>query len=307
MPALSYPVARLPWQADTLQQQLQAGWPGLQVHTAAEVDSTSTRLLARAREPGGTAPCLLVAEAQTQGRGRNGRAWQSVPGASLTFSVAVPLAPTDWSGLSLAVGVALAEALEPLSAATASAPRLQLKWPNDLWLRDEPPAARPGDAGAAVAQGPTWRKLGGILIETVAVGAQRLAIVGVGLNVSPRPLPPAGEVQALSSGYACLQELDARFSAPQALACVAPPLMAALRQFEQEGLAPWLAAFARRDLLRGRAVATTLADVPQGVAEGVDTRGVLQLRSAGVLHAVSSGEVSIRPLPQAALQIEGTS
>jgi BirA family biotin operon repressor/biotin-[acetyl-CoA-carboxylase] ligase len=62
----------------------------------------------------GEAPALLVvAEAQTQGRGRNGRAWQSLPGASLTFSLGLPLAPADWSGLSLAVGAALADAIEP--------------------------------------------------------------------------------------------------------------------------------------------------------------------------------------------------
>lgn len=316
MPAPSYPAATLPWQADILQQHLQAVWPGVQVHTAAEVDSTSTRLLARAREPGGTTPCLLVAEAQTQGRGRNGRAWQSAPGASLTFSVAVPLAPADWSGMSLAVGVALAQALEPLGASTPLAPRLQLKWPNDLWLQDPGPGVGLGSPGSvaaapgqAVQTGQTagWRKLGGILIETVSVGAQRLAVVGVGLNVSARPLPPAGEAQALSSGYACLQELDARFTAPLALACVAPALLGALQGFEREGLSPWLEGFAQRDLLRGQEVSTTSADAPQGVAQGVDARGQLRLRRGGVLHAVSSGEVSVRPTTRPAPQTEGTS
>lgn len=299
---MPFPAATLLWHADSLQQQLQALWPGLQVHTTAEVDSTNTRLLARAREPGGAAPCLLVAEAQTQGRGRNGRAWQSVPGASLTFSVAVPLAPADWSGLSLAVGVALADALEPLPG--SAAPRLQLKWPNDLWLRDVPRLVHPED-GTPTTTGPSWRKLGGILIETVAAGAQRLAVVGVGLNVSPRPAPADDEAAALSSGYACLQELDARFTAPQALACVAPALVVALRQFEQRGFAPQRAAFARRDLLCGQAVSTTLDNAPRGVAEGVDARGALQLRCGGELHAVSSGEVSVRPLPEAGRQTEG--
>ena len=65
-------------------------------------------LLARAREADAAfAPCLLVAERQTAGRGRLGRHWQSSVGDSLTFSFAVPMARPDWSGLSLAVGVAL--------------------------------------------------------------------------------------------------------------------------------------------------------------------------------------------------------
>ena len=64
------------------------------------------------RRAGDTQPCLLVAEHQTLGRGRQGRSWLAHAGASLTFSLGLPLAPRDWSGLSLAVGVALADALE---------------------------------------------------------------------------------------------------------------------------------------------------------------------------------------------------
>ena len=100
----------------------------------ARTDSTNTQLLERARlarprrvagdvraaaygrRAGDTQPCLLVAEHQTGGRGRLGRVWQSAPGASLTFSLALPLTASDWSGLSLAVGVALAEALDAVPA-----------------------------------------------------------------------------------------------------------------------------------------------------------------------------------------------
>ena len=64
-------------------------------------------------------PCLLVAEQQTRGRGRLGRGWIASAGASLTFSLALPLAPEEWSGLSLAVGLALAEALDPTAASPA--------------------------------------------------------------------------------------------------------------------------------------------------------------------------------------------
>jgi BirA family biotin operon repressor/biotin-[acetyl-CoA-carboxylase] ligase len=292
----------LHWNAEALWQQLEPLLPGLSVEVVARADSTNTKLLDRAREfsglrdapitrpgqldggepaggegvrppygrrAGDTQPCLLVAEQQTRGRGRLGRDWQSSAGLSLTFSLSLPLAPRDWSGLSLAVGLALAQALDP---ATGTPPRIGLKWPNDLWLLDAP------------GQG---RKLGGILIETVAVGSRRICVVGVGLNVLPQP------TEGLSSGFACLQELDPQASAPAALATVAAPLVRGLRRFETEGFAPLLAAYAQRDLLYGHRVLASTPEPLEGVAEGVDERGALKLR-AGTLHTLVSGEVSVR-------------
>ena len=267
--------ALLDWGLAALQPRLQPWLPGLRLQALAEVGSTNTLLLERLRTE--AVPQLAVAEAQTAGRGRNGRQWQSAPGASLTFSLGLPFAPADWAGLSLAVGAALADAIEPQPA------RLMLKWPNDLWL-DDGPAAPPERR---------WRKLGGILIETVAGGdAARVCVVGVGLNVLQRK-----DVADLASGYACVQEIDAGLTAPALLARVAPLLAAALRRFEQRVLAPFAEAFARRDLLRGQAVQTTLAGAPQGVADGVDGSGALRLRHAGGVALVASGEVSVRPLP----------
>lgn len=296
----------LHWGADALWQRLEPLLPGLSVEVLAHTPSTNTLLLERARElsgdPGGPVtrpgdldsigaarasptphgrrgadvqPCLLVAEEQTRGRGRLGRDWLASAGASLTFSLALPLAPGDWNGLSLAVGLALAEALD-----SASPPRIHLKWPNDLWLLDGP------------GQG---RKLGGILIETVSVGTRRMCVVGVGLNVLPQPAGPQPE---LAHGYACLQELDASVDAPSVLARVAEPLVRMLLRFQADGFAPLVAAYSRRDMLRGLAVTTTLTDVPEGVAEGVDERGALRLRR-GDLHHLVSGEVSVRLAPGA--------
>lgn len=260
----------LEWPCAALAASLAPRLPGLRVEAQASVDSTNTRLVERLRADPAT-PVLLLAEAQTAGRGRSGRRWQSAPGASLTFSLGLPYAPADWSGLSLAIGVALADAIEP----PAAAPRLQLKWPNDLWLADEPGC---------------WRKLGGILVETVAAGGGRACVVGIGLNV--RPL--AG-LRDLGSGYACVQELDPALDAPALLARVAPALVAALLRFEHEGYAPFAAAFERRDLLRGQPVTTTLAGLPEGIAEGVDARGALRVRHGGGVGLLDSGEVSVRP------------
>lgn len=259
-----------PWDAEGLWQRLQPWLPGVSVEVLATCASTNTTLLERARA-GDALPCLLVAEQQTQGRGRIGRSWTSSAGASLTFSLSLPLARDDWRGLSLTVGVALADALEPEGS------RIGLKWPNDLWLLDAPGRGR---------------KLGGILIETVATPAGRVAVIGVGLNVLPQV---AGD---FASGYACLQEVDARASAPGALAAVALPLAQALRRFVQAGFPAFADGFARRDLLRGQRVSTTSPGVAEGVAEGVDSHGALLVRET-TLHALSSGEVSARPVAEA--------
>jgi BirA family transcriptional regulator, biotin operon repressor / biotin---[acetyl-CoA-carboxylase] ligase len=288
----------LHWGAEALWEALSPLLPGLSVEVVARVESTNTRLLERARQASGLRdapvtrpgqlidgageppsphgrragdiqPCLLVAEHQTRGRGRLGRDWQAAPGASLTFSLSLPLAPRDWSGFSLAVGVALADALEPPGPAPA---RIGLKWPNDLWLVDAPGRGR---------------KLGGVLVETLAVGTRRMCVVGAGLNVLPQQL------EGLGHGYACLAEVDPAANAPRALACVAEPLVRAILRFEREGFAPFAEAYARRDLLRGHRVVTSGPDATEGLAEGVDERGALRVRGEA-LHTLSSGEVSVR-------------
>ncbi len=270
--------AGIDWRAPALQEELAAEWPRLRIEVQASLDSTSTRLLERCRahEAGHFDAQLLVAEAQLQGRGRLGRSWVSAPGASLTFSLALPLHRADLSGLSLAVGVALAEALDP--AARGCAPRLLLKWPNDLWLR-----------GAADDAFPVGRKLGGVLIETVNRGGLCLAVIGVGLNVQ------ALSVEAPSSGVAWLQEIDPHLTAPQTLQRITPPLLRALRQFQAEGFGAFEARFAARDLLLGRDV---VAGALQGVAQGVAANGGLRVRcGTGAderLHQIVSGEVSVR-------------
>ena len=308
--ALPPDAAPLHWGAEALWEQLVPRLPGLSVEVVARIASTNSALLDRARvasqardEADGPAaaqvrrstesqsfgrraadlqPCLLVAEHQTAGRGRLGRPWQSVAGASLTFSLALPLCPPDWSGLSLAVGVALADALDPMADATVGArPRIVIKWPNDLWLMDA------ADAG---------RKLGGILIETVSSGGQRLVVIGVGLNV----LPVSISSLEVSTGFACLQELQPGVSAPEVLARVALPLVDALHRFERSGFAAFADAFAARDVLFQRAITTTQADLPSGVAQGVSSSGALQVQTAQGMRSLSSGEVSVRPAVGAA-------
>lgn len=235
------------------------------------VDSSNAELMRRAHA-GQADPVLLIAEQQSAGRGRLGRAWHSpaAAGAGLTFSLGLLLAPQDWAGLSLAVGLSLVQGLDNLGAVdgvSASPPRAQLKWPNDLWVQD--------------------RKLGGILIETAPIGAQRYVVVGVGLNL----VPP--EAQDLRTPAAALCEWLPQVQAPQVLAAVLPPLVRSLLQFAQHGFAPLRAAFAARDALYGRAV--QCSDGRTGWAHGVDDHGAFLLRTAEGIQALHSTEISVRP------------
>ncbi len=245
----------------------------MEAEHVAETGSTNSDLLARvhAASAAGTAfaPCLLVAARQTAGRGRHGRAWQAVEGASLTFSLAWPFAAhVDLSGLSLAVGVVLAEALE------AGGPdRIGLKWPNDLWLLDA------GPAHAA-----SGRKLAGVLIETAPCGAGRAAVIGVGLNVRALAVDDAG------SGVAWLTEIDADATPQAALQRLAEPLIDAMRQFEQAGFAPFARRFSARDVLMGGAVRMDAPGGIDGVAVGVSAHGELLVRTATGVVPVRSGE-----------------
>ncbi len=280
------------WPAEDIWLAVEPLLPGFTVEVLPSIDSTSTELMRRARA-GRAEPTLLVAEAQTAGRGRMGRPWQSQTegteaertGAlpSLMFSLGLPLAPADWSGLSLAVGVSVAESLQPvLPAPGGAAPRIGLKWPNDLWLD--------GD-----------RKLGGILVETASFVAPQAAgtaqsgvryvVVGIGINLLPRP----GD--GMNTPPASLSEVDPALDAPAALARIAAPLVATLQAFESHGFAPVQPRFARRDVLAGRDV--TLSDGQAGSARGVAADGALQVQTPGGLQSVTSSEISVRPAGQA--------
>ena len=236
--------------------------PGFTVEVLPEVDSTNTELMRRARA-GRLEPVLLAAQRQTAGRGRLGRSWHSDSPGSLTFSLGLPLAPADWAGLSLAVGVSLAEALHPA---------VRLKWPNDLWL-DE-------------------RKLAGILIETATglrdEGPGRYAVVGVGINIGE----PAEA--ALATPAAWLREVVPDADPGNTLDRIAVPLVQALKTFERAGFAAFQAGFAARDALRDRQV--MLSDGTSGVARGTSANGALMVHTAGAVKTVISSEVSVRPV-----------
>ncbi|PIF27880.1 BirA family biotin operon repressor/biotin-[acetyl-CoA-carboxylase] ligase [Acidovorax sp. 56] len=282
--------APIRWPAEAVWEAVAPLLPGFTVEVLPSIDSTNTELMRRARA-GQTEPTLLVAEQQTAGRGRLGRVWQSDVGASLMLSLGLPLAPKDWSGLSLAVGVSVAESLQPAlpPLQPGHSPRIGLKWPNDLWLS--------GD-----------RKLGGILVETAsfvspqaaqaASGASqhgtaaRYVVVGIGINVQPR------SAEGMSMPPGSLQDVEPGLDAPAALLRIVPPLVAMLQGFEACGFAPVQPRFAARDVLQGRPV--TLSDGQTGTAHGVGEDGALLVHTAQGMQAVTSAEISVRPAVVAA-------
>ena len=186
------------WPSEAIWEAVAPSLDGFTVEVLPQIDSTNSELMRRART-GQRAPILLVAERQTAGRGEvvgaGDHVVRSANGGSrgggghvrtlrhrAVGDQVLPLSPADWSGLSLAVGVSVAQSLHP---------DLRLKWPNDIWLQD--------------------RKLAGILIETGSFDGTRYAVIGVGINVLQR------SAQGLSTPPAWLAELLPDINASQTL------------------------------------------------------------------------------------------
>lgn len=218
----------------------------------AECDSTNTRAMEIARQ-GESGPLVVLAERQKAGRGRGGKSWWS--GASgLTFSLLTGLAPvgsesrgSDSPRLSLAVGVALCEALEPF----AGEQPVQLKWPNDIMVRG--------------------RKLGGILIE-VPSGQPPRAVIGVGINVGSLDQAPP-EVQARAISLAELAEEPPRVTLLQKVVEHLGQVLAQLRENPASLADRWR----HHSFLDGRRVEIELpgGERLEGLAQSIDDQGAL--------------------------------
>lgn len=243
------------------------------------IDSTNSELLRRRTPVEGIV--VLFAEHQSGGRGRQGRVWASPPGGNLYLSLARrfedgPLARLG--GLSLAVGVAAAEALHALGA-----DRIRVKWPNDL----------------VTGEHDRLTKLGGVLIEGGLQDGHPRAIIGLGLNLRM----PEGVAEAIDQPWTDLRTLlgtslpSRRIVASSVLAA----LVEALDRFDAEGLAPFLPRFDALDALRDAPVTATIGDIAHaGIAAGIAGDGALRLRTDAGDLLLRAGEVGVRargPLP----------
>jgi BirA family transcriptional regulator, biotin operon repressor / biotin---[acetyl-CoA-carboxylase] ligase len=265
---LRHPVELLQADAiiDALPPFVRAGLASLEI--AWSLDSTNSELLRRETPTHGVA--ALIAERQTGGRGRRGKTWTSPLAAHLYLSLSRQFSGglARLGGLSLVAGVATAEALQESGYAD-----VRLKWPNDL-----------------VVEG---RKLGGLLVEGGGEHAGPVrAVIGLGLNVRM----PEAMAATLDQPWTDLSRLmDPAPSRNAVAARLLTHLLPALDQFDAEGLAPFLARYARFDALMGREVVVHLAGESQtGIATGIAEDGALRVRADGEERVFHAGEVSVR-------------
>ncbi len=241
------------------------------VDVLAECDSTNSEIQRRA-EAGAPAGTVVVAERQTAGRGRRGRTWLAEPGDGLTFSLLWRFGgPPAWlSGLSLAVGVGVARALEDCGAAGVA-----LKWPNDVLLR----------------RGEGFAKLAGILVELVVDRRGIQAVIGIGLNLRP----PAGDLPQPAAGL--VEALPALPDRHGLLAALLAAQAEVLDRFAGQGFAGLQADWQARHAWQDRPV-EVLQEGAAGIAGrclGADRDGSLLLATAGGMRRILAGDVSLRP------------
>jgi len=240
---------------------------GRRVEFHAEIGSTNDRARAALREPDGEG-LAVVADLQTSGRGRRGRAWISPAGVNLAVSIG--LRPRLEGRLIGLLGIAAALAVRDACAGVAPEADLLIRWPNDVVT----------DGGDKVA---------GLLVET-AVGDGRLmeAVIGIGVNVNWRRAEMPEEIAARATSMA---ELAGRDLDRVAL------LEALLRALEAElsglerGDSP-VARFRAVSALDGKRVAVEMGDeVVEGNAAGIADDGALLLDTAAGRVALTIGEV----------------
>lgn len=218
------------------------------------VGSTNTELLSRPNPSNGSSEVML-AEYQTAGRGRRGRAWLAPPGGAICLSLSWTFrdVPADLAALGLVIGVCELRALRELSVSGA-----KLKWPNDV-LVDE-------------------RKLGGILIELRAEsGGPACVVIGIGLNVA---LGAPLLAKIAETGIAATDLVTAGLADPSrngVAAALVDSCIRGLLEFERDGLRPFIANWRDVDALQGRMVDVrgAVGEVTRGLARGVDLHGAL--------------------------------
>ncbi|MGA8260089.1 MAG: biotin--[acetyl-CoA-carboxylase] ligase [Arenicellales bacterium] len=237
-----------------------------------EVDSTSAHVLRNIdSRPLGGRVCL--AERQTAGHGRRGRAWVASPYRDLVMSIGVdyPQWPPALPTLGLVTGLSIIKALESLGAQG-----LKLKWPNDVLYGR--------------------RKLCGLLLDVSAEAQSACRIVvGVGINVSMDP----GLARGIDQPWVDLETVTGRpFDRNVLAARCLDVLLPAFESFPADGFSPYRSEWKRLDALCDRSVTVRSAGgvVVNGRATGVDGSGRLQVVGEdGDVHAFTQGEVSVRP------------
>jgi len=250
-----------------LEEALGRSWaPAIVVEPLTGSTNDDVKALARS----GAAPgALVVAEAQTAGRGRSGAAWHSPPGENLYLSLLLrpELAPAAIVPFTLVVGSVVREAAQRRLAEPVS-----IKWPNDVLCRK--------------------KKLAGVLVEGQVRGEVLGSIVvGIGVNVHARAFPPP--LDSIATSLAIEGAEPSAVSRNALAADLVAGVYGAADRFVAEGFAGFLGSIRAHDALRGRPVSVNGVT---GVATDIDASGALVLeRADGSRVAMTSGHVEILP------------
>ena len=238
------------------------------------VDSTNSVLM-HAAEGGAPDGSVVCTEYQFAGRGRRGRQWHSILGGSLAFSVLWRFEEgiAALVGLSLAVGVAIARALNRFSRFP-----VKLKWPNDVLV--------------------DYRKLAGILVEIQGdIQGPSFAVVGIGLNVNL----PAVQRDSIDQAVIDLEEMQVRVDRNILLASCLVELKAVMNVMREQGFAALRDEWEAHHAHAGQSVSLLLPDrqVVTGTALGIDDSGAFLLQSEnGTRMAYNGGDIRLRLSPK---------
>lgn len=254
------------------------------LHHFAVIDSTNTRAITQA-QAGAPAGSVYIADEQTAGRGRGGHTWHSEPdrGLYLTVLVRPALRSADVLHLSLAAGIAAAEAIRHVTGTA-----IDVRWPNDLVTFP---------TGASERS----RKLGGILTEAASTpdGTLRYAAIGIGINLNQTAFPPELAELATSlrlasaAGTAAAPAISRPDLAIALLTHLDRELKLVEAQARGEHMAPAL--FGRfaavSTWVRGKRVEVAEDGGYTGVTGGLTREGLLRVIAADGEHIVRHGGV----------------
>ena len=242
------------------------GWP---VTVLQSVDSTNAEVL-RLLGTGKQAPFLLLAEQQTAGRGRRGRAWVSPFAENMYYSLLIRIdgGMRQIEGLSLVVGLALLKAIKELGVSDAG-----LKWPNDVLVDGQ--------------------KIAGILLEMSGdPGDECHVVIGVGVNVNMKVV----EVDAITQAWTSLSRvLGKAIDRNQLVEFFSKHLQAYMAVHMREGFTALQHEWQANHLWQGRMATLTAGNTPiKGEIMGVDCTGAIRLKVDGQERSFSGGELSLR-------------
>lgn len=235
-----------------------------------EVDSTNAEIF-RQIVAGTIGVPIAIADGQTSGRGRRGRTWRSPRGENLYLSAGLTFHGgfSVLDGLSLVLGVAVAETLEELGISG-----VRLKWPNDIFLPDG--------------------KLGGVLVELQGELQEGVVqvVAGIGINVH---MDRADDVDQPWSSLA-RHSRKSKWERNQVASVLINSLLESAATFADKGFSAFRESWQARDLFKGQRIVARGGEIA-GVGCGIDEQGNYLIETETGIVSIRAGEVSLRVAP----------